>query len=65
VWRDKSLSSSCWRFTHRTPQFAVFRRVARFHVPRKLRSALFGEIHVEDASLGIAQAIGGGGCPRS
>ena len=55
--RDKSLSKQLLAF-HRiaTPQFAVFRRGARFHVPRKLRFPLFVKSTVEDASLGIAQA---------
>jgi len=34
----------------------VFRRGARFHVPRKLHFPLFVKSTVEDASLGIAQA---------
>ena len=55
--RDKSLSKQLLAF-HRiaTPQFAVFRRGARIHVPRKLRFPLFVKSTVEDASLGIAQA---------
>jgi D-alanine-D-alanine ligase len=55
--RDKSLCKQLLSF-HRiaTPQFAVFRRGARFHVPRKLRFPLFVKSTVEDASLGIAQA---------
>jgi D-alanine-D-alanine ligase len=55
--RDKSLSKQLLSF-HRiaTPQFAVFRRGARFQVPRKLRFPLFVKSTVEDASLGIAQA---------
>jgi D-alanine-D-alanine ligase len=55
--RDKSLSKQLLQF-HRiaTPQFAVFRRGARFHVPKKLRFPLFVKSTVEDASLGIAQA---------
>src|SRR5246127_521110 len=55
--RDKSLSKQLLAF-HRiaTPQFAVFRRGARFHVPKKLRFPLFVKSTVEDASLGIAQA---------
>jgi D-alanine-D-alanine ligase len=55
--RDKSLCKQLLAF-HRiaTPQFAVFRRAARFHVPRKLRFPLFVKSTVEDASLGIAQA---------
>lgn len=55
--RDKTLSKQLLAF-HRiaTPQFAVFRRGARFHVPKKLRFPLFVKSTVEDASLGIAQA---------
>src|SRR5205823_8382977 len=55
--RDKSLSKQLLAF-HRiaTPQFAVFRRGARTHVPRRLRFPLFVKSTVEDASLGIAQA---------
>lgn len=55
--RDKTLSKQLLSF-HRiaTPQFAVFRRGARIHVPRKLRFPLFVKSTVEDASLGIAQA---------
>jgi D-alanine-D-alanine ligase len=55
--RDKSLSKQLLAF-HRiaTPQFTVFRRGARIHVPRKLRFPLFVKSTVEDASLGIAQA---------
>jgi D-alanine-D-alanine ligase len=39
-----------------TPQFTVFRRGARLHVPRKLRYPLFVKSATEDASLGISQA---------
>ena len=55
--RDKTLCKQLLAF-HRiaTPQFAVFRRGARFHVPKKLRFPLFVKSTVEDASLGIAQA---------
>jgi D-alanine-D-alanine ligase len=55
--RDKSLCKQLLSF-HRiaTPQFAVLRRAARVHVPRKLRFPLFVKSTVEDASLGIAQA---------
>src|SRR5579864_8243906 len=55
--RDKSLCKQLLSF-HRiaTPQFTVFRRGARIHVPRKLRFPLFVKSTVEDASLGIAQA---------
>ena len=55
--RDKSLSKQLLSF-HRvpTPRFAVFRRGARFHVPRRLKFPMFVKSTVEDASLGIAQA---------
>ena len=55
--RDKTLSKQLLQF-HRiaTPQFAVFRRGARFHVPKKLRFPLFVKSSTEDASLGIAHA---------
>lgn len=55
--RDKFLCKQLLSF-HRipTPQFAVFRKGARIHVPRKLRYPLFVKSTVEDASLGIAQA---------
>src|SRR5579862_9283667 len=55
--RDKSLCKQLLAF-HRiaTPQFAVFRRGARLHVPKKLNFPLFVKSTVEDASLGIAQA---------
>jgi D-alanine-D-alanine ligase len=55
--RDKSLCKQLLTF-HRipTPQFAVFPRGARIHVPRKLKFPLFVKSTVEDASLGIAQA---------
>jgi D-alanine-D-alanine ligase len=55
--RDKPLCKQLLAF-HRipTPQFAVFQRGARIHVPRKLRFPLFVKSTVEDASLGIAQA---------
>jgi D-alanine-D-alanine ligase len=55
--RDKTLAKQLLAF-HRiaTPQFTVFRRGARVHVPRKLRFPLFVKSTVEDASLGIAQA---------
>jgi D-alanine-D-alanine ligase len=55
--RDKSLCKQLLSF-HRvpTPQFAVFRRGARFHVPRRLKFPMFVKSTVEDASLGIAQA---------
>jgi D-alanine-D-alanine ligase len=39
-----------------TPQFTVFRRGQRIHVPRGLRPPLFVKSTTEDASLGIAQA---------
>lgn len=55
--RDKSLCKQLLTF-HRipTPQFTVFRRGAKVHVPRKLKFPLFVKSTVEDASLGIAQA---------
>jgi D-alanine-D-alanine ligase len=55
--RDKTLCKQLLAF-HRiaTPQFSVFRRGARLHVPKKLRFPLFVKSTVEDASLGIAQA---------
>ena len=55
--RDKFLCKQLLAY-HRipTPQFTVFRKGARFHVPRKLRYPLFVKSTVEDASLGIAQA---------
>jgi D-alanine-D-alanine ligase len=55
--RDKSLCKQLLAY-HRiaTPQFSVFRRGTRIHVPRKLRFPLFVKSTVEDASLGIAQA---------
>jgi D-alanine-D-alanine ligase len=55
--RDKSLCKQLLTF-HRipTPQFTVFARGARIHVPRKLNFPLFVKSTVEDASLGIAQA---------
>jgi D-alanine-D-alanine ligase len=55
--RDKSLCKQLLAF-HRvpTPQFAVFRRGARFRAPRRIKFPLFVKSTVEDASLGIAQA---------
>lgn len=55
--RDKLLCKQLLAF-HRipTPRFAVSRRNARLHVPRKLKFPLFVKSTVEDASLGIAQA---------
>ena len=55
--RDKSLCKQLLAF-HRvpTPQFAVFRRGARFRTPRRIKFPLFVKSTVEDASLGIAQA---------
>src|SRR6201993_375084 len=55
--RDKSLCKQLLTY-HRipTPQFAVFPRGGRIHVPRKLHFPLFVKSTVEDASLGIAQA---------
>jgi len=55
--RDKFLCKQLLAF-HRipTPLFTVFRKGARFHVPRKLKYPLFVKSTIEDASLGIAQA---------
>ena len=55
--RDKVLCKQLLAF-HRipTPQFAVFRRGEKFHLPRRLRFPLFVKSATEDASLGIAQA---------
>lgn len=55
--RDKPLSKQLLSY-HRipTPQFTVFRKGARLHVPRKLRYPLFVKSTTEDASLGISQA---------
>jgi D-alanine-D-alanine ligase len=55
--RDKLLCKQLLAF-HRipTPRFAVSRRGARLHIPRKLNFPLFVKSTVEDASLGIAQA---------
>lgn len=55
--RDKVLCKQLLAF-HRiqTPQFTVFRRGQRIHVPRRLRLPLFVKSATEDASLGIAQA---------
>ena len=55
--RDKVLCKQLLAF-HRipSPQFAVFRRGERFHLPRRLRLPLFVKSATEDASLGISQA---------
>jgi D-alanine-D-alanine ligase len=55
--RDKSLCKQLLTF-HRipTPQFVVFAKGQRIHVPRRMRFPLFVKSTVEDASLGIAQA---------
>jgi D-alanine-D-alanine ligase len=55
--RDKSLSKQLLAY-HRipTPQFTVFRRRAKLHVPRRIKFPLFVKSTTEDASLGIAQA---------
>jgi D-alanine-D-alanine ligase len=55
--RDKLLCKQLLAF-HRipTPRFAVSRKGARLHLPRKLKFPLFVKSTVEDASLGIAQA---------
>src|ERR1700683_270387 len=55
--RNKLLFKQLLAF-HRipTPRFAVSRKGARLHLPRKLKFPLFVKSTVEDASLGIAQA---------
>ena len=55
--RDKPLCKQLLSF-HRipTPQFAVFRKGLRVHVPKRQRFPLFVKSTVEDASLGISQA---------
>ncbi len=55
--RDKVLSKQILSY-HRipTPQFAVFRRGRKPHIPRRLRYPMFVKSATEDASLGIAQA---------
>jgi D-alanine-D-alanine ligase len=55
--RDKALCKQVFAY-HRipTPQFAVFRRGQKVHVPKKLRLPLFVKSSTDDASLGIAQA---------
>src|SRR6202044_1147585 len=55
--RDKLLCKQLLSF-HRIPppRFAVSRKGARLHLPRKLKFPLFVKSTVEDASLGIAQA---------
>lgn len=55
--RDKSLCKQLFAY-HRipTPRFTVFRRNAKFRVPRKIRFPLFVKSTTDDASLGIAQA---------
>ena len=55
--RDKVLSKQILSY-HRipTPQFAVFRRGRKPHIPRRLRYPLFVKSATEDASFGIAQA---------
>jgi D-alanine-D-alanine ligase len=55
--RDKVLSKQLLAY-HRilTPQFLVFPRGRRVHIPRKLEYPLFVKSATEDASLGIAQA---------
>jgi D-alanine-D-alanine ligase len=57
ISRDKALCKQVFAF-HRipTPQFAVFRRGQRLHVPKQLRYPLFVKSSTDDASLGIAQA---------
>jgi len=55
--RDKVLSKQLLSY-HRipTPQFVVFPRGKRVHVPRRLSFPLFVKSSTEDASLGIAHA---------
>jgi len=55
--RDKVLSKQLLSY-HRvpTPQFMVFPRGKRSHIPKKLRFPLFVKSSTEDASLGIAHA---------
>jgi D-alanine-D-alanine ligase len=55
--RDKVLSKQLLSY-HRvpTPQFMVFARGKKVHIPKKLRFPLFVKSSTEDASLGIAQA---------
>ena len=55
--RDKVLSKQLLSY-HRipTPQFVVFARGKRVHVPRRLSFPLFVKSSTEDASLGIAHA---------
>lgn len=55
--RDKVLSKQLLTY-HRipTPQFVVFPRGRKAHIPKKLRFPLFVKSSTEDASLGIAQA---------
>jgi D-alanine-D-alanine ligase len=55
--RDKVLSKQLLAY-HRipTPQFLVFPRGRRVHVPRKVEYPLFVKSATEDASVGIAQA---------
>jgi D-alanine-D-alanine ligase len=55
--RDKVLSKQLLSY-HRipTPQFVVFPRGRKVHIPSKLRFPLFVKSSTEDASLGIAQA---------
>ncbi|MFT3906299.1 MAG: hypothetical protein QM718_08350 [Steroidobacteraceae bacterium] len=54
--RDKVLCKQLLSY-HRipTPRFAVFRRGARFRLPRELRVPLFVKSATDDASLGIAR----------
>ena len=55
--RDKPLCKQLLSY-HRipTPQFAVFRKGFRIHIPRRQRFPLFVKSTMEDASLGISQA---------
>src|SRR5207253_5860936 len=55
--RDKVLSKQLLSY-HRipTPQFLVFARGKKLHIPKKLRFPMFVKSSTEDASLGIAHA---------
>jgi len=55
--RDKVLSKQLLSY-HRipTPQFMVFARGRKAHIPKRLRFPMFVKSSTEDASLGIAQA---------
>jgi len=55
--RDKVLSKQLLSY-HRipTPQFLVFPRARKAHIPKRLRFPMFVKSSTEDASLGIAHA---------